>query len=87
MVEKSAPFDILVKAIETVAAGRSFFGEAIAQAVQQSLQRHALPQERAHCRARARRVATSRGRSQQQEVARNWASASRRRRTTGTISW
>ena len=44
MVEKSAPFNTLLKAIETVAAGRSFLGEAITQAVQRSLQRHALPE-------------------------------------------
>ncbi len=43
MVEKSAPFETLLEAIATVAAGRSFFGATITQAVQQSLQKHALP--------------------------------------------
>jgi len=36
MVEKSSPFDILLKAIEAVAAGRAFFGEAVTQALQRS---------------------------------------------------
>lgn len=44
MVEKSAPFDTLIRAIETVAAGRSFLGDAITQAVQRSLQKHAQPE-------------------------------------------
>lgn len=44
MVEKSAPFETLIRAIETVAAGRSFLGDAITQAVQRSLQKHAQPE-------------------------------------------
>ena len=38
MVEKSAPFDTLLKAIEAVAVGRAFFGEAITQQMQQAFQ-------------------------------------------------
>lgn len=36
MVEKSAPFDQLVKAIESVAAGKAFFGGAVTEALQRS---------------------------------------------------
>jgi DNA-binding NarL/FixJ family response regulator len=36
MVEKSAPFDRLLKAIEAVAAGRAYFGEAVTEALQRS---------------------------------------------------
>ena len=43
MVEKSALFETLLEAIATVAAGRTFFGATITQAVQLSLQKHAEP--------------------------------------------
>src|SRR4051812_14565869 len=36
MVEKSAPFDQLLKAIEAVIAGRTFFGDAVTAALQRS---------------------------------------------------
>jgi DNA-binding NarL/FixJ family response regulator len=36
MVEKSAPFDQLVKAIEAVSAGRAFFGDAVTASLQRS---------------------------------------------------
>ncbi len=36
MVEKSAPFDTLMKAIDTVGAGRMFFGDAVTQALHES---------------------------------------------------
>ncbi|MBI4625299.1 MAG: response regulator transcription factor [Verrucomicrobia bacterium] len=38
MVEKSAPFDTLLRALEAVAVGRAFFGEAITQQMQQAFQ-------------------------------------------------
>lgn len=56
MVEKSAPFETLLEAIAAVAAGRSFFGATITQAVQQSLQQHAQPKGAATLTAREREV-------------------------------
>lgn len=56
MVEKSAPFETLLQAIATVAAGRPFFGEAITQAVQRSLQQHAQPQGASSLTAREREI-------------------------------
>lgn len=36
MVEKSAPFETLLKAIDTVGAGKAFFGDAVTQALHRS---------------------------------------------------
>lgn len=36
MVEKSAPMETLIKAIDTVGTGRAFFGDAVAQALHRS---------------------------------------------------
>ena len=38
MVEKSAPFETLLQALEAVAVGRAFFGEAITQQMQRAFQ-------------------------------------------------
>ncbi|MEY4490168.1 MAG: hypothetical protein RIQ79_2676 [Verrucomicrobiota bacterium] len=56
MVEKNAPFETLLQAIATVSAGRPFFGAAITQAVQLSLQKHAQPQGVSSLTAREREV-------------------------------